>query len=79
MGFETNDLMRSANKDLREQRDVLHNVSEKNAQVRGDLEKGRKLVDTMMRREFLYRVGLHFTILLLILLMLTLIIVKIVK
>ncbi len=79
MGLETNDLMRAANKDLREQRDVLHNVSNKNAQVRSDLEKGRKLVDTMMRREFMYRVGLHATIVLLIILMLTLIIIKIVK
>ena len=45
MGLETHDLMSQANKDLRNQRDVIINVGEKNQQVNQDLHRGDQIVN----------------------------------
>ena len=58
---------------------MLHNVSSKNALIKDDLEKGRRVVDTMLRKEFLYRAGIHAAAALLLVLMVVLIIMNIVK
>lgn len=79
MGLETNDYMRMANKDLRDQRDVLVNVNDKNMQIRGDLERGNKIITQMSMREFFYRMAIHATAFLLLIAIIAMIIHKIVK
>ena len=59
MGLETGEIMRAANKDLREQRDVLISVTDKNQNIRQDLDRGNKIVRQMSCREFFYRIALN--------------------
>jgi len=40
---------------------VLIGVSEKNAQIRIDLERGNKIITEMSMREYIYRVAIHLT------------------
>lgn len=57
--------MKLANKDLRDQRDVLINVQDKNQQIRSDLSAGARIVKSMTFREYIYRIAIHVTIVLL--------------
>ena len=79
MGLETHDLMRAANKDLRDQRDIVVNVSDKNQQISQDLDRGNKIVRQMSVREFFYKIALHLTAFLLLLAIVGVLIQKIVK
>lgn len=54
--------MREANKGLRDQRDIIINVSDKNAQIAKGLNEGNKIIVEMSRREFFYKIGLYFVI-----------------
>jgi hypothetical protein len=54
--------MREANKGLRDQRDIIINVSDKNAQINRGLNEGNKIIVQMSRREFFYKMGLYFVI-----------------
>lgn len=78
MGMETNELMRQANKELRDQRDVLVNVADKNKEINKDLERGRKIIATMSCREFAYRTALYATVFLLLIAIISEVVVKIV-
>jgi hypothetical protein len=78
MGEETNQYMRAANKDLRDQRDVLITVQEKNQQINKDLDAGGAVVKRMTRREFYYRIAIFTTIILLFLAIVFVLIMKIV-
>ncbi|CDW81878.1 vesicle transport v-snare protein [Stylonychia lemnae] len=79
MGTETAQILRVANKDLRDQRDILINVDEKNQQIRQDLVAGDKIVVSMTRREYIYRIAIHITIVLLLMAIIALLIRKLVK
>ena len=79
MGLETHELLRDANKELRQQRDIIVNVSEKNAETYQYMDVAGKRVKAMSCREFVYRAGLYSVIILLMLAIVTLIIAKIVK
>eukprot|EP00347_Sterkiella_histriomuscorum_P020880 403336108 len=61
MGLEANHYMKLANKQLREDRDVLIGVNDKNAQIRVDLERGNKIVTEMSMREYIYKLLIHTT------------------
>ena len=54
--------MREANKGMRDQRDKIINVSDKNAQIAKGLNEGNKIIVEMSRREFFYKIGLYFVI-----------------
>jgi len=60
--MEANENMREANKGLRDQRDIIINVSDKNAQIAKGLNEGNKIIVEMSRREFFYKIGLYFVI-----------------
>ncbi|CDW82184.1 vesicle transport through interaction with t-snares-like protein 1a [Stylonychia lemnae] len=79
MGLETNEYIRLANRDLRDQRDILISVGDKNAQIRVDLERGNKIITEMSMREYLYRVAIHFTAFLLLMAILICILHNLVK
>lgn len=79
MGLETNELMRQANRELRDQRDIIVNVAEKNNQIRDDLDAGQAIVRQMSFREFFYRMALHVTAFLLVIAIIAVIVVKLVK
>ncbi len=79
MGLETNELMRAANKDLRDQRDVLVNVADRNQSIKKDLERGNKIISQMGWREFLYRIALHGTAFILMICIILVIVMKIVS
>jgi hypothetical protein len=79
LGLETNDYMRMANKDLRDQRDLLVSAADKNLQIRHDLERGNKIVVEMSRREFFYRMAIHATMVILFIAIVALIINKIIN
>jgi hypothetical protein len=66
MGLETHLILREANTDLRNQRDVIINVSDKTKDMRRDLSLADKKVDEMSRREAIYKLALYLTILLVI-------------
>jgi len=71
--------MRLANKVLRDDRDVLINVGDKNMQIRTDLERGNKIVTQMGMREFFYRIAIHTTAFLLMIAIIAVLIHKIIK
>lgn len=54
--------MREANKGLRDQRDIIQNVAEKNSEIAKGLNEGNKLIVQMSRREFFYKIALYFVI-----------------
>lgn len=58
---------------------MLLNVSEKNDQIRSDLERGKKIVDKMLFREFFYKAAIHGAAFLLFILNIILIVVLISK
>ena len=62
IGMEANENMREANTGLRDQRDKIINVSDKNAQIAKDINEGNKIIVEMSRREFFYKIGLYFVI-----------------
>jgi hypothetical protein len=66
MGLETHLILKEANTDLRNQRDVIINVSDKTKDMRRDLSLADKKVDEMSRREAIYKLALYLTILLVI-------------
>ena len=61
MGLEANHYMKLANKQLREDRDGLIRVNDKNAQIRVDLERGNKIIVEMSMREYVYKILIHTT------------------
>ena len=62
LGHETNFLLKDANRELRNQREVLIKVSDKNQEMRVDLERGGKLVQQMHFREFAFRIMMYLLI-----------------
>ena len=62
LGYEANDNMRNANQGLRDQRDIIQNVAEKNVQIAKGLNEGNKIIVRMTRREMFYKLGLYFII-----------------
>jgi hypothetical protein len=79
VGLETHDIMRQANKELRDQRDIIVSVDEKNREMQVDLHLASKTVNQMSVREFFYRAALYGAIILLLVAIIGLIIAKIVK
>eukprot|EP00347_Sterkiella_histriomuscorum_P000114 403377125 len=79
LGMEAGELMRAANKDLRDQRDILVNVQDKNANIRADLSAGDKIVVQMTRREYIYRIALNITIILLLMAIIAILIKRLIK
>ena len=79
LGFETHDIMRNANKDLRDQRNVIEAVSDKNIDIVSDLDMANKRVRQMSMREFFYRLALNITVFLLIIAIIVVIVVRVTK
>lgn len=77
--MEANVYMREANKRLREDRDILIGVNEKNAQIRVDLERGNKIITDMSMREYVYKLLIHATAFLLLIALIAVFINKLVK
>ena len=64
-GNETNVIMQSANKDLRNQRDIIVSVSDKNKNINDNLKQGEKVISSLSQAEFKNRLFLYLTILIL--------------
>ncbi len=79
LGYEANDNMRSANQGLRQQRDVIQNVADMNAEIAKGLNEGNKIIVEMSRREFFYKIGLYFVVLALGITITVMLIVKIIR
>ena len=58
-GKETADVMRMANNDLRNQRDVIQGVSDKNKNIAANLRAGKSQIRAINKAEFWHRVFLH--------------------
>lgn len=74
---ETHDIMREANKELRDQRGIIVNVGQKNNDIRVDLERANSKVRTMRYREVIFKIILYLIILLLFIAIVTTLVVKI--
>jgi t-SNARE complex subunit (syntaxin) len=59
MGIETHQLLQGANKELREQREVIINVSDKTKDIRKNLNLADKKINEMSKREFIKRVAMY--------------------
>lgn len=79
MGLETHQLLAGANKELREQREVIIGVSDKTKDIRKNLNLADKKINEMSKREFCYRIALYSTMLLLLIGIIMTIVLKIIK
>ena len=57
--------MQGANQDLRNQRDIIHNVSDKNQRIADNLKQGAKVIQSISYNEYKQRAFLWLTILVL--------------
>ena len=64
-GEETALIMRSANNDIRSQRDIIISVGDKNKNIQNNLVQGKKVISQISRNEFKQRGILYATILIL--------------
>ena len=60
--------MRNANSDLRNQRDIVTNIADKNKNIAMSLQKGKVVIRQISRTEWYHRVTLHVLIVVLFLL-----------
>ena len=64
-GMETADIMRNANTDLRNQRDDIQRIQDRNKAINDNLKQGKKVISQISRKEMQYRLMLYCTILVL--------------
>ena len=57
--------MRNANTDIRNQRDIITNVADKNKNIAQNLQKGKQVIREISRSEFYHRITLHVLIIVL--------------
>mmetsp|Transcript_11390 Transcript_11390/g.11403 ORF Transcript_11390/g.11403 Transcript_11390/m.11403 type:complete len:225 (+) Transcript_11390:27-701(+) len=79
MGVETHQILQGANKELREQRDVIINVSDKTKDIRTNLTLADNKIKEMSKREFCYRIALYATMILLLAAIILTVVMKIIN
>ena len=71
--------MQGANKELRNQRDIIVKVRDDNNDIYELMTKAGQKVREMSRREFCYRIGMYAAIILLMIAIVCIIVVKIIR